>query len=205
MAFVPIANACSVELRLSWSGQRCELTFGFSRLAPFDATTLQAIADKVASWWAGALRANIGSQISLTETYARALDSETAPSYTSLVSAGTTGSLPSSTVPQNLAFCVSFRTAQRGRANRGRNYVPVSTTSHFGAAGYVSSAYRNVVLAHYQKLLPGGTYDPTPARWCVLSRQLDGVVMGRAVPIIAVVATNDAIDSMRRRLPGRGL
>lgn len=207
MAFVPIANACAVELRFTYFAQRCALTLGFSRPAPFTVGNLQTIADLLSVWWTGTARFHMHQQVELREVYARALDSETAPSYISTIGAGIKGGYtPTSPLPSNVAFCISFRTTQRGRANRGRNYwfgMGVGMLS--SNTTMLTSGNANAIAAYYQRLLPGGASDPTPARWCVLSRQIDGVVTGRAVPIVSVVVVDLVTDSMRRRLPGRGL
>jgi hypothetical protein len=206
MAFVAIANACQVTIKLLWGGSYCYSCLGFYRSDGWDVTKLQTIADLVADWWYTGLRTASTNVLSLVEVYARDLTSESAPTYTSLYHAGAAGTGGTNVkVPQNVAFCVSFRTALRGRANRGRNYVPVTSYNYFDSPGKVSSATAAGWVGHYQKLLAGGSYDPTPAVWCVLSRQLNGVIQGRAVPIQAVVAADLNLDSQRRRLPGRGL
>lgn len=206
MAFVPIANACAVELRFTYNAIRCEYTLGFVRSAPFTAANIQALCDLLEEWWYATGRALHMNSVVHVEAYGRALDSETAPTYTSVTRAGTVGTASASgALPHNVAFAVSFRTALRGRANRGRNYMFGLYSGFHTGPGYVTAAYRNSVIAHYQTLLPGGSKDPTPAQWCVLSRQLNNVVGGRAVPITNVTVANDALDSMRKRLPGRGI
>lgn len=207
MAFVSIANACAVELRFNWQSQRCALTFGFSRSAPFTEANLHTIADLMSVWWTGTARGRMHPGVVLREVYARALDSEAAPSYISTIGAGTAGSFGATApMPSNVALCVSFRTSQRGRANRGRNYYFGLTIGDMQSnTTMLSQTAVNVIKGYYDRLLPGGLSDPTPARWCVLSRQLDGVPGGRAVPITSVSVVDNIIDSQRRRLPGRGL
>jgi len=205
MAFVPIANACSAELRLSWGGVRIALTLGFYRSDGWTAATLQTLADLLSEWWFNQLRTHQTNNVSMREVYVRDLTTESSPVATSVTRAGTTGTWAGTPkLPQNTAYCISFRTALRGRANRGRNYVPVGSSDYVSTAGSINGSTRDAWLADYRTLLPGGAYDPTPARWVVLSRQLNGVIQGRAVPITAVVAADNYMDSQRKRLPGRG-
>jgi len=191
---------------MSWAGQRCEITLGFWRSDGYDAAKLLTLANFIATWWYNSWRLYQRNNVTLTEVYARALDSNSAPVATSTLYSGTQGSRTGGNyMPQNVAWVISFRTALRGRANRGRNYIPLSSQDYYAAPSSINSSGRDGYLAVYRALLPGGSSDPTPNRWCVISRQLDGVVQGRAVPITAVVAVNDVLDSQRRRLPGRGL
>lgn len=191
---------------MNWASQRCELTLGFGRSAAWTAANLQTIADHCATWWNTALKPLLGGNLQLTEVYARSLESDSAPTYTSTLYSTTLGTASGTAyIPQNCAFVVTFRTAQRGRANRGRNYFPVCLQTQLGNAGIINTTFRDSLLTAYRRLLPGGASDPTPAYWVVISRQLNGVVGGRKVPIIAVASVDDYIDSQRRRLRGRGL
>jgi len=205
MAFVPISNACAVELRFTYNTQNCEYTLGFHNSSGVTEANLQTLTNFLGEWWYNQGRSRHSNQVSLREIYARDLTTEGGPAYTSTTRAGTPGTLNAGTIlPNNAAFCVSFRTAGRGRANRGRNYCMGFGASQLSAGNTVIQAYVDIITAWYRMLLPGGTYDPTPYRWVVLSRQLNGVVTGRAVPITAVIAPNLIVDSMRKRLPGRG-
>lgn len=206
MAFVPVANTCTAELRLSYGGQMVALTLGFYNSGGVTQANLQTLADRLNEWWYGALRARAGGGLINREVYCRDLTSEGGPVATSTTRAGTQGSLSVGTgMPGNVALVVSFRTALRGRANRGRNYWLGFGSTQMSSLDYVTSAYSATVVAAYQMLLPSGTYDPTPYRWVVVSRQLNGVATGRAVPITSVLVVDNGIDSMKTRLPGRGL
>lgn len=205
MAFVPIVRACSVEVRCVQWGQRSEITLGFQRDTTIDEASLVVIADAVDLWWYTYGRPLMHSGVSLREVYARDLTTITGPVYTSTVHTGALGTLSSGGASaNNVAKSIAFKTALRGRANRGRNYW-----FGFGANQIANSAitasYRNLLKAMYERLLPGGGSTPAGWTWVVLSRQLNGVTVGRAVPITSVAVPSDAIDSMRTRLPGRGL
>lgn len=205
MAFVAIANACSVEVRCLQWGQRSELTLGFYRAAGIDALALEAIANAIDLWWYTYARPLVHSGVSLREVYARDLTTINGPVYTSTVHTGATGTLSTGGASaNNIAKSIAFKTAQRGRANRGRNYWFGFGANQIGNS-MITASYRNSVKALYERLLPGGGSTPSGWVWVVLSRQLNGVTQGRAVPITTVAVPSDALDSMRTRLPGRGL
>lgn len=206
MAFVPIANSCQAELRLTYVGSQVCYTLGFYNSGGVTQPNLQTLADRLSEWWYNTLRSRCSAGVGMREVYCRDLTSESGPTATSTTRAGTTGTLSAGTnMPGNVALVVSFRTALRGRANRGRNYWCGFGSTQMGSTHYVTSAYSATVVAAYQAILPGGAYDPTPYRWVVNSRQLNGVATGRAVPITTVLVVDNGIDSMRTRLPGRGL
>lgn len=206
MVFIPIPDTCRVELRYLVYTQRCENNLSFYKAGGFEPGDLQTIAEHLATWWFTLLRVWQRNTLTLTETYAVDLGDESGPTYTSTLYAGTAGqSTGGSTLPNNCAFAVSFRTAGRGRSYRGRNYCLAIQTG-WTSGLQVTSSYRNGILAAYRALLPEGAHDPTPFRWVVGSRYHDNEPRdpGIAIPILAVVVANDDLDSMRRRLAGRG-
>jgi len=206
MAFIPVANACAAEIRLTSDSQLVALTLGFYNSGGVNQANLDALSDLLAEFWYGQLRTGMRSTVTLREVYVRDLTSSSGPTSTNTDRAGTGGSASVGTaMPNSIAVCVSFRTGLRGRANRGRNYYFGFGTSQMTGLNYITSTFRSSLIARYETLLPGGAYDPTPYRWCVISRQLDGVIGGRAIPITAVTMADTNLDSMRKRLPGRGV
>lgn len=208
MAFVSVTNTCAVELRFLRFSQRCEITLGFKKPTAVTQTDMQNLSELVRQWWLNSGRAQMGPQTSFREVYVRDLTSESSGSWTNSTGIGTAGTLSDgSNMPGNVAIVLSFRTGLRGRANRGRNYWFGFGANQFVASNNptLTSTYVGNLVTMYNRLLPGGANDPTPFQWVVISRQLNGVPQGRAIPIIAVIAVDNVVDSQRRRLPGRGL
>lgn len=206
MPFTPITNACQAEIRMQWDNQRVALTLGFVKQTAITVPELTTLANLLSNWWTSQARNQISSAVTLREVYVRDLTTIGSPSYTSILGAGTAGlATGGSAFPSNVSLAISFRTAGRGRANRGRNFWVGLRSSMFASANNVTSGVANAIIGYYARFLPAGGHDPTPFRWCVLSRQLDGVPQGRAVPITQVLVVDTVVDSMRKRLPGRGL
>lgn len=206
MAFVTIANTCAAELRFLLNGQRAALSLAF-RKSGLTATDVQTVAEACDTWWYTYARSKQGSVVQYREVYVRSLASEDGPTYTCSTHTGVTGTMTvGDQYPNNVAKCVSFRTALRGRSNRGRNYFfgfgPNQLASNRQS---ISTTYAAALIELYERWLPGGSSIPAGFEWVVASRQLNGVAVGRAVPIISVVLTNLNLDSMRTRLVGRGL
>jgi hypothetical protein len=208
MVFVPVPDTCAIELRFTRGGQQVENTLSFYNSAGVDTTNMLTLATLCADWWYNTLRAVQANSLIHTEVYARSLDSETAPTTTYTGRSGQTGALATGTtiLPNNVTFCISFRTAGRGRSYRGRNYMLGLTTAWKDGVDTVDTGYANAAVAAYEELLPGGAYDPTPYRWVVASRYFNKAPRnpGIAIPITAVLYVNADIDSQIRRLAGRG-
>jgi len=131
------------------------------------------------------------------------LTTVTSPTVTVNAFSGANGGDTSPAMPGNVTWCVSFRTNQRGRSSRGRNYI-YGITEAVAAGNFIDTATANTWVGFYE-LMMSPTFAPDFA-WSVLSRYTDGAARtsGLAIPITSVIATDYALDSQRRRLAGRG-
>jgi hypothetical protein len=206
MTFVPVVNTVQVELRQTLLNQYVENTLSFYNPFGLEPGDLVTIADLMADFWYYELRTDQRTYVYWREAYARDLSSDEAPAYTSTKWSGEHGAGSSGTIlPTHNTLCISLRTAGRGRSCRGRNYTIGMTTTHI-TNNQVTAAYRDAMLGHYRTLLPGGSRDPTPFIWVVVSRYHNNQPRetGVVYPITSVTVTNDNIDCQRRRLTGRG-
>lgn len=204
MAFIPVPQGMQFELRFTKEAQRCENVLYFASSAAVSTTLMQTIAQALSNWWVGNIRAVMSNTLALQEIYCTDITSATGPtvSFTTGLPAG--GTVAGEALPNNVAMCLSFRTAQRGRSGRGRNYLfgfPETATS----GSFFDNNLVNQMVSAYSLLLGAGTFVPG-ANWVVVSRfNLGGPrTNGLTIPITSVVSTNNAVDSQRRRLPGRG-
>ncbi len=125
---------------------------------------------------------------------------------------GPTFELPNSSVggvageanPNNVAACVSFRTAQRGRSARGRNFVPAVPGSMV-TLNTIDSTWISDLLTAYSTMIGAGTFV-TGWQWSVLSRVFEGSPrpVGIAIPISSVLMVTNTVRSMRSREVGHG-
>jgi hypothetical protein len=132
--------------------------------------------------------------------------------YISTTGLPLTGALTAQPMPNNVAACISIRTAQRGRSFRGRNFVAgltrdTVTNSEFtpavapllegiynGLRVCASEAgwHQSVVSRYHGFTLVAGKKVPTPR------------TVGIATPATNAIMVDSVVDSQRRRLPGRG-
>jgi hypothetical protein len=205
MPFVPVPNTAMFEMRYLWGGQHVENTLYFESSAAMNTTLQAAINTALVAWWTNDLGPNLTDQIELIEVFSTDLTTATSPVVSTPVTPSLPGGLTGDSAPNNCAFCVSFRTAGRGRSSRGRNYVPALDEGLIQQSILDTTYVSNLVTA-YQALQGAGLFV-AGAEWVVVSRFSGGAprVTGLAQPVTAVIAVDAVVDSQRRRLPGRGL
>ena len=209
MAYVPVLNTAMCELRQQLDGEEVENTTYWTTTGAWTIGGLQALANFMADWWTDTLSQFLSSGIKLNECFVTDLTSNTAPvaSYTTGLPAF--GIIGQESEPNNVAACLSIRTANRGRSMRGRNYiagipsgsVTQNTLSgdwmasvHSAYVDLLSSALTNdftmVVVSRYSGYtIVGGKKKPTP--------RAAGVI----TPVTNFSWTDDTVDSLRTRLP----
>lgn len=209
MPFVPIPDTVLVEMRMALDGQKCENTLyftgGFS-----DDSLPDELALALIEWWNTSYSPLVTSNLELREVVVTDLSSDTGFQHTQSPATLTLGSITTSDAfPNNVSLAVSFRTAQRGRAHRGRNYIVGITDSQ------VTNNTMDDTTVEAWQLAYNGILDAVAdlaCNWCVVSR-FEGVdADGKPIPrsegvttlVTNVVITDKVVDSQRRRLPGRG-
>jgi len=135
--------------------------------------------------------------------FARDLTTASGIEASDTTGAGTLGGFDGTSSPGNVAMAVSFRTGHAGRSYRGRNYIsgiPVADVEGNGISPYWAAA----IVAAFEGFITEAV--SSGFAWVVVSTIAEGVLreLGVASPVIAAAVTDLAIDSMRRRLSGRG-
>lgn len=101
-------------------------------------------------------------------------------------------------LPSNAAAVISFRTGLAGRAYRGRAYIPGLTT-----ASATGSTLSNTYLAALQSLANNVIFFTNASGSTPVQAVVASFVNQVLTPMITFVI-DSAVDSMRRRLIGRG-
>lgn len=204
MPFIPVPNVVMAEVRMSLDFQRIENTLYFEFSTPPTPGNLISLGNDLEGWFTSLFAPVVSSALALREIYLTDLTSVTGGTFTQVPATLITGGQSSEALPNSVALSVSFRTAQRGRSFRGRNFLPGLTdaqvaqnTVTVGALGVIQNAYNQLPASL------GGS----GATWVVVSRFTGGAprVTGLATPVTAVVIVDPTVDSQRRRLPGRGI
>lgn len=203
MPFVVTFNTVQVELRYLFDNQQTENTLYFEFEDPPSITQGEALADAVFDWWDTNLKPLQCGTLYLREIFCTDLDAADGWAVTRVSSPVVQGTRSGESMPNNIACCISFRTNQRGRAHRGRNYAMAmgegDVTNNNFTTGYLSA-----LQAAYVALADVET--AASCNWVVVSR-FQGLLPrenGVTTPVTSVGFFDGVVDSQRRRLPGRG-
>lgn len=210
MPFVPVLNTVLVEIRMLLDSQRVENTLYFSSGSPPSSPAMATLGNNIIAWWLENIAPITSTGVVVREVVVTDLTSDIGPQVTVVPATPLAGLVADETLPNNVSIAVSFRTEQRGRSFRGRNYF-VGLTDGFVNGNNVLSTFVDDLVAAYD-LLNTTPFAPTWT-WSVVSR-FSGVdpvtdqpiprATGVITPITTVLVTDFTVDTQRRRLPGRG-
>ena len=210
MPFVPVLNTVLVEIRMLLDSQRVENTLYFSSGSPPSSPAMATLGNNIIAWWLENIAPITSTGVVVREVVVTDLTSDIGPQVTVVPATPLAGLVADETLPNNVSIAVSFRTEQRGRSFRGRNYF-VGLTDGFVNGNNVLGTFADDLVAAYD-LLNTTPFAPTWT-WSVVSR-FSGVdpvtgdpiprATGVITPITTVLVTDFTVDTQRRRLPGRG-
>src|SRR6185436_9153957 len=120
------------------------------------------------------------------------------------VGAGVPGGISGEANPNNVAACIKFSTAQRGRSARGRNYIP-GVPGSVVTLNTMDTTWMQDVSNAYNLLVGAGTFL-AGWEWVIVSRVTAGAprASGLAIPVISAGFVSSSVRSMRSREVGHG-
>jgi len=204
MAFVPAPNIVQVEIRATLDGQQIENRINVDALTAVTPTIVENIAVAVNDWTQATYFDHIPSAVSLRSIVATDLTTADGAQHTITPEGAFVGALPNPPEPNEVTFCVSLRTGNRGRSARGRFYVlAVQKADVVGnyidsgrAASFVSDL--NTLIA---ALITEGWAMTIVSYITDKAPRVGGPVY---FPVVNASFTDLAVDSMKRRKPGVG-
>lgn len=210
MPFVPVENTCLVEIRMTADNQQVENTLWCEFPTAITGPDLVSLATDLTTWWGDNIQPIMWGGVTLREIVCTDMTSETGAQGSFSTATPTTGDLDEPPLPTGTSLAISFRTALRGRAFRGRNYAVGLVKSHTTGANTFTDALVSAYQAAYEAL--SAVITGAGFTWVIASRfsgvDAEGKPIPRAAgvttPVTAVVITDNVVDSQRRRLPGRG-
>lgn len=204
MPFVPVNSTCSVSWRYTVDGQRVENTV-YVENELGSTPSLNAVAAIAQDFWDN-YRLILTNAVTLREIYVVNLENSTAPvlSVPFVPAESGVNVAVGNALPNNVTLAISFRTPSRGRSFRGRNYVPSLAEGQVNN-NTVDSATVDAIVDCYETF--SSQISAAGWQWVTVSRISNGVprAVGVTAPVTSVLAVDLTVDSMRRRLPGRGL
>jgi len=202
MAFVPVVDTVRAYIEGRVDNQLTLNTLGFFASGGVSTIGMQALASALQGWIVGSFAPLLSNDWESVRVRVVDLTTETGPVVE--VAAAEVGGTESEAAPNNVAACVSFRTDQRGRSARGRNFVPGVPNSIL-TLNTLSPTWINDLLGAYGQLQGAGDFL---AGWqqVIISTQAGGVprVAGLAIPVTSVTMVGNSVRSMRSREIGHG-
>lgn len=199
MAFIPATNTLQIILQGVLFGGTIQNTLYFQKSGggAFNQSDFDDLADLVELWYFNNLVNFLSDTANFNLIIGYDLTSENAPVYSQ--PATLVGNVGSTSLPANCAFSISFKTGNRGRSGRGRNFVP-AVPEFYVTGNSLDSVYYNGVRDGYEALINLATAGGFV--WGVLSRYTNGAprAQGLFQPVTTVTYANAQVDSQRKRV-----
>lgn len=203
MPFIPTTNVARSALRQVLFGQDVVNTLWFqSGPIGWNEQSLEDLNADIIGWWGTNIAPILSDELTLVEVTSTDQTTSIAPSV--VTATVTPGTAAGNSLPGNVCVTIKFNTANRGRSGRGRNYVGGLRESD--VIGNILGAVPLQALIDAYDLLRTNPLLSGAATWVVVSHYFEGAARqsGFAQPINSVGIADNAIDSQRRRLTGRG-
>lgn len=204
MPFVPAPNVAMVEFRCSRNGQNVENRIMVNMLAEPTAADMSDLSVAAWNWWELDHADMLPGDVGLREVVVTSQHTVDGPQVTYAPDTTTTGNVGGFALPNEVSYCISLRSANRGRSARGRWYMLGLADGQLADTNNVTSAYATAAAASLQALVTA-----INASWqaVIVSYRSAGVPRpGGPVyfPIVNAVTVDTVLDSMRKRKPGVG-
>lgn len=165
---------------------------------------LTEVAEAIEAWETASARPWRTSAVSLFRISCRDISTQFGNILEYDVVPAISGQLAGLPLPNNVTFCVSYRTTLSGRSNRGRHYwIGLNETQVTGdtIGGDHANGIRDALRTLNQTVL-----GALGCQLCIVSRQVNGVARTTAqvTNVSNIFYTDTLIDTQRRRLPRPG-
>lgn len=205
MPFQPVPNTVLIRLIGDLSGELAINDMAFTKdPGPLVGLDVVDITAAIGDWWSTAVVPLLDDRYFFEQ--AVGVDQTAPASFKHTAGYAVSGGVSGGGAPNNVSFCVSFKSGLAGRSGNGRNFLPGIPLQYL-SGNLVNEEPLANLLAAYNPLVAGGEgVLPADWKWVVISRQAAGVKRPVGIPfgVVSAVATDNIVDSQRRRLPGRG-
>lgn len=203
MPFVPVPLVVQAELIYTWDGQIVENVLHYEPSVPPTPALMEQLGAALVTWFNADVGPYVSNTVSLIEVKLTDLTTAFAPVVNFSTGLPITGDRVSASLPNSVALVMTKRTGLRGRSFRGRVYqvglcedqVTANAVIGTSLAGLITSWNNNIEIT-----TAGATWEMV-----VVSRWENNIERSEGLATEVTNFTTDGrIDSMRRRLPGRG-
>lgn len=205
--FQPAPNVVEIAVQGKLDNQLAENKFYVHSSATVTEAIVTDLVLAAAEWVITEWLPQLGSKFIYNRTVARDLTSEGSFEVVDTSNSGTAGSGGTDTSPNNVTWAAHRKTNRSGKYQKSRIYVPsipnAARTTDNGISSASAIGFLTALLDFDTDIaaLTGSTYTVG-----YVQRILDHVRLAVAnfIPTTGWASTDLILDSMRRRLPGRG-
>lgn len=203
MPLQPVPDTMEAEVIFLLFGQRVENVYHIQALSGVDAQVLLDTATSLMNWVSTTYMPLVSDEVTFLGVEVKNLSIDNGGLIALQPPSPVSGSIAGGSMPGNVSFCLSLRTAQSGRSFRGRKYV----------AGVPRSVVtEQAVSSSWAADLISALTDLTTVMFAInnliviVSRVQAGIelLIPITTPIVSYTTTDLFTDSQRRRLTGRG-
>lgn len=199
MPFVPVPNSARVSVRATLFGQSIVNVLYVRGPGPISEAGLLNAATLVRNAYDANILPHLSNDILYQDVTARAMDTDSGPQVVLPWGEGNAGGQAVTSMPGNVAFCITHRTANIGRSYRGRTFLAGLTEADVGS-NLLNAAVADELEDGFNSLRAG--LLSANLVFCVVSLFSSGQprAQGVATPVTTSVARDNRVDTQRRRL-----
>jgi len=203
MPFQRVPNTAEIVIRGTLGGQNVVNTFYAEFSGGYDQSDLDELANQVDDWVNDEWLPIISNKYTYNSTDVRGLDQEFDLTSSNNDSTGV-GAISGDAVPNNVTLSIKRRSNFTGRGARGRIFVAGIPEDAVDTPNHISDAFATAMEDALNAMQ--GYLTTANAVGVIVHRISGGTPLATAVvfTLIEWVVMDQVIDSMRRRLPGRG-
>lgn len=204
MAFQAVPNAAEITLVGEISGQEVVNTFYATHAGSWGLDDLTTLAATVSTWVTGSWLPHQAMNFNFQRVTCRDLRTPIAVEVDDVSAAGV-GGVSSNASPMNTTLSIKRGSGFTGRGARGRVFIPPPPLGELLSSIEINHAFADLLAASLNTLREAiELVDWTEV---IVSRSGPGSSPAAAVvyTLVEYVIVNYALDSMRRRLAGRGI
>lgn len=204
MAFVPAPNTVKAVLNYLYDDQQAANVFNYYTPQTYTFQDMQYLALSLANIWDTNFKPNQVSEISLVSVVVTDLTTQNGQSYEYTTNLPAAGILNEQPLPANCAAQMIFTTPYRGRAFRGRAFIPGLGEQQNDGSALAQTA--KIAWLAAAAALQEIEYGAITWSLVVVSRSYNHIPrqVAECTPVTGYRIGN-YIVSQRRRLPGRGV
>jgi hypothetical protein len=200
--FIPVSSTVRAELRYVMANQQCENVIHCKGNLPADEDDLNLIGQTLVGWWINEMKGMTSNNTTLQGIKLTALDAADSPSIFYTTGCPVQGLNSSGTLPNNVSLAAKLGTAKRGRNFTGRWFM-AGVPRNEVTDNSVSLTFQNALKTALENLITSLLAENWPLQ--IVSYIFNRTFRSQGVTTpVTSISVDPTIDSMRRRLPGRG-